>query len=145
MIGDRIRAARKARSLSLAQVASQAHISAATLSRIETNKQLLEFQLFLNLASILGIRAASLLDEGPSDGSPLAERIEQLDSGQRAHLWRELAASSAAEAKLTVKKKPAAAIAADIEGLLAHLDILREEIQLVRERLNGKRGRRDPR
>src|SRR2546423_3585082 len=62
MIGERLREARDMRGMSLMDVAGKAHISAATLSRIENNKQGLDFGLFLVLAKILARAPAELVE-----------------------------------------------------------------------------------
>src|SRR5471032_2360267 len=67
MLGEKLRASRKARGLSLQEVSVEAGISAATLSRIETNKQTVELGLFISIARILGSDPRDMLvvgDEG---------------------------------------------------------------------------------
>src|ERR1043165_8855398 len=92
MVGERLRQARVSRQLSLADVASKANVSAATLSRVERDKQAIDVQLFLKLAEVLNATPADLLTE--SDGSEgdtmLASRIATMQSRERTKLWRQL-------------------------------------------------------
>lgn len=139
MIGERIRAVRASQRLSLSDVASRAEISIATLSRIETNKQALDVELFMTLAKILKTTPHSLLaEEATTDGTvSLAAQIEALPPKERLRLWRDLAAAR--------KARPAQIAAArdvehQVDVLLAQLDYLRDEITSVRKRLrSGKK------
>src|SRR5881628_3717784 len=98
MIGEKLREARGARRLSLSDVAQKAHISAATLSRIENSKQGVALSLFLTLLKILHVEPADVLDgngngNGDSPSNRLVDQITALQADQRARLWRDLAAS----------------------------------------------------
>src|SRR5438128_460669 len=92
MIGDRLRDARGSRQLSLSDVAGEAHISAATLSRIENGKQGIDLGLFLSLLKILRIQPADVLDDdgNASSGDRLVDQISALNAGQRTRLWKDL-------------------------------------------------------
>jgi transcriptional regulator with XRE-family HTH domain len=75
-VGPTLRRLRKQRNIALSEVAGQAGISVATLSRIETNKQGIDVSLLLNLARILGAPAADILgsDVPPEDAGSLSRR-----------------------------------------------------------------------
>jgi len=144
MIGNRIREARVARNQSLADIATQANISVATLSRIENDKQSVELSLFLQLARVLEVSPAELLDGATADdGSgnplePLVRRISSLHARERLNLWRELAnerRNQRAKARATNGRQ----LAQQVEELLAHVDLLREQLENVRRRLNQRR------
>jgi len=75
MIGERIREARNAREWSLTDVATKAHISVATLSRIERDKQTLDLGLFLTLMRILELDPGALLTE--DDREAVLRRVEE--------------------------------------------------------------------
>ena len=138
MIGDRLRDIRHSHQLSLSQVASKAKISAATLSRIETNKQPLDLALFLTLAKILKTPPREMLSDG--DGGDvhdeLVRKIGQLDDENRAELWRELAASRRTQRQNRTPSTKAAAL--QIEELLAQVEFLRSEIEGIRLQLKRR-------
>src|SRR5689334_8505269 len=94
MVGNRIRVARQSRNLSLTELAARADISAATLSRIERDKQNLDLGLFLTLTSILKLTPHEVLgDVADEEGvDPLVRAISGMQTGERAQLWRSLAA-----------------------------------------------------
>lgn len=131
VIGERLRESRQAQHLSLTDVAGKAGISAATLSRIETSKQNLDLALFLLLARILKSAPNQLLGgEGEEEevaSDPLARKIAALASGERARLWRDLAA-----ARRDRRRKPRAEVGAQFEELLAQFEYIRQEIEAVR-------------
>lgn len=140
MIGERLREARQAQSLSLSQVAMKARVSVATLSRIETNKQGLEMGLFLTLSKILKIAPQELLGidgengNGNGNGSdPLVGKIAALDPLGRAQLWRDLAAARRTDRHQ--RRSELRHVAQQVEELIAQLDFLREEFMSVRKRL----------
>jgi transcriptional regulator with XRE-family HTH domain len=139
MIGDRLRQARQAQQLSLNTVAARAHISAATLSRIETSKQALGMDLFLMLAAILKVPPEDLLEangEPARDGERLAEQISDLPSAERTQLWRDLTAS-----RRSVRgRRPAGRreVSSQVDELMAQIDFIREEIASVQRRLKKR-------
>jgi len=140
MIGERLREARETRGLTLTDVAGKAHISAATLSRIENDKQGLDFALFLVLAKVLAVSPANLVDsDGNGEHDPLVAKIAQLATNDRATLWRDLA-----EARRTSRTKKRARnsdnVSQQMEELYAQFEFLREELESVRISLR-KRGR----
>src|SRR5436305_8000429 len=93
MVGERIRQARVARQMSLADVAGEAHVSTATLSRVERDKQAIDVGLFLTLARVLNTTPAELLvDEtaGENGDNALATRIAAMQARERTQLWRQL-------------------------------------------------------
>jgi transcriptional regulator with XRE-family HTH domain len=137
VIGERLRTARKARALSMQAVADKAQISVATLSRIETDKQGVDLDLFLQLAKILGCSAAEMLDGDTGGGKmteQLAERIAALPPADRTRLWRKLATESR-EKKSNSRATKVRHLATQVEELLAQIEFVRAEMESVRKRL----------
>ena len=134
MIGERLRKLRHEQQLSLNDVASRAKISAATLSRIENEKQALAIDMLFALAGILSVAPEDLVAVRP-DGdrseneNHLAEKIAALRSSERARLWRQLAAYQRAA---RARRRDKSDAAGHIEELLAQVDFLRQEIESVR-------------
>jgi transcriptional regulator with XRE-family HTH domain len=138
MVGERLRQARVARQMSLADVAGEAHVSAATLSRVERDKQAIDVGLFLTLARVLNTTPADLLVDEPSgEDSTLAIRIAAMQARERTELWRQLS-DERRESRLR-KHADIHGLAAEVDELLAQMDFLREEIEAVRTRLGRKR------
>jgi transcriptional regulator with XRE-family HTH domain len=141
MVGENIRAARQDQHLSLTDVAGRAGISAATLSRIETNKQSLDLGIFLLLARILKRQPHELLGaEGSDTDLPLASKIASLGSNERTRLWRDVSAARRTERGTTRRSDSSANVAMQVEELLAQIDFIREEIEVVRKRLRSRRS-----
>jgi len=138
MVGEKLRQARVAQQLSLADVAGEAHVSAATLSRVERDKQAIDVELFLTLARVLNATPADLLrtDDGEVRDDALAVRISAMQARERTQLWRQLS-SERRESRL-LRRADARGLAAEVEELLAQMDFLREEIEAVRLRLGKK-------
>ena len=140
MVGSRLRDVRQSQRLSLTVVASKAKISAATLSRIETNKQAVDLGLFLSIAKILKVNPRDLIgeDDGADGDSPLAGQLAALDSTQRTQFWRDL---SAARKSLRGPERRAdiRQLSQQVEELLAQIDFMRDEIDNVRLRLKKRR------
>lgn len=140
MIGERLREVRETRGMSLTDVAGKAHVSAATLSRIENNKQGLDFGLFLIIAKVLTIAPADLVasdDEGEGN-DPLVAKIAQLSTNDRTRLWQDLA-----DAKRSSRQKQlrhSDTLSQQMEELFAQFDFIREELEAVRTNIR-KRGR----
>jgi len=136
MIGERLREARGARHLSLSDVAGEANISAATLSRIENGKQGIDLALFLSILKILRVEPADVLNSEEDDGGRdrLVDQITALQGEQRTRLWRDLAASRRAS---QARRSDSRAINQKVEELVAQIDYMREEIEAMR----GKRRR----
>jgi len=129
-VGDRIRLARTARRLSLSDVASEAEISVATLSRIERDKQGLDFGLFLILAGILAASPRDLIGEDPGDAAdPLVMRIAELSHDERVQLWRDLAAERRKERH--ARRSKTSRLGDEVEELLAQLEFVRAEMESV--------------
>jgi transcriptional regulator with XRE-family HTH domain len=143
MIGDRIRHTRVGQQRSLADIASKADVSVATLSRIENDKQALDLQLFLRLAKILRTPASDLLgDNGESEeAEPLARKVADLPPSERAKLWRDLA-EARRQAPLAARRRAADQIAAQVDELLAQIECLRTELENVRKRIRLGSGPR---
>jgi transcriptional regulator with XRE-family HTH domain len=136
MVGDRLREARHSQQLSLADVAGKASISAATLSRIETNKQSVDLALFLALAKILKSVPHELLgdnDEQRGDADPLVRKISALKSADRTRMWRDLAASNK-----TARKMHRSDLGQQVDELIAQFEYLKTEIESVRTRVRKR-------
>jgi transcriptional regulator with XRE-family HTH domain len=137
MVGTRIRAARQSRNLSLTDLAGRADISAATLSRIERDKQNLDLGLFLTLTRILKLTPHEVLgDVDDEEGvDPLVRAISSMQTGERAQLWRSLAAERKTH---RIRKNDGRAVANEVEELLAQVDFIRGEIESVQKRLRSR-------
>jgi len=137
MVGNRIRVARQSRNLSLTELASRAEISAATLSRIERDKQNLDLGLFLTLTSILKLTPHEVLgDVDDEEGvDPLVRAISSMQTGERAQLWRSLAAERKTHRS---RRADGRAVANEVEELLAQVDFIRGEIESVQKRLRKR-------
>lgn len=137
MIGERLRGARHAQGLSLAEVAGKVNVSVATLSRIENSKQSVDLELFLHLAKALAVPANELLvpeEPGVDAIDPLARRIAALHPQDRAELWRELA-SERQSRRPNGRAGTSNQVAQQVEELLAQVDFLRQELVAIRTRI----------
>jgi transcriptional regulator with XRE-family HTH domain len=135
MIGARLREVRQSQERSLADIAGEAGISVATLSRIENDKQTLELGMFLVIARVLKTAPKELLGTQADalEKDPLARQIASLGARERTELWRDLAA----EQRARRSRSRAAAeqqIGAKIDELLAQLEFLREELESIKKR-----------
>lgn len=137
MVGNRIRIARQSHNLSLTELAASAEISAATLSRIERDKQNLDLGLFLTLTRILQLAPHEVLGDadGKADVNPLVRTITDMESGDRANLWRSLAAERRTQRTRRTETK---AVANEVDELLAQVDFIRGEIESVQKRLRKR-------
>jgi len=134
-IGERIRQARTARQLSLNDVATRAHISVATLSRIERDKQGLDLGLFLNLSKILKATPHELI--GGDDGANLdllAARIAALSHDERLKLWRDLAAERRSRQR-NGGRWHTRTLSDEVDELLAQMEYVRAEMEGVSARV----------
>ena len=131
MVGQKLRDSRQSQNLSLTEVAIKARMSAATLSRIENDKQALDINTFFVLARILGEDPENLVSDGKrsSNGHDLADQITSLTAHDRAKLWRDLASRGK-----STKANGRTDLGARIEELVAQVDFLRQEIETVRQR-----------
>lgn len=134
MVGERLRRARKEVRLSLAQVAAKAKISIATLSRIENDKQGLDIEVFLLLASILGHKPADLLGDENESIDPLINKLSVLAGRDRIRFWTQMKESAGTRRAAGIRE-----IAIQVEELVAQIDYLRCEVEAVRKRLNPTR------
>jgi transcriptional regulator with XRE-family HTH domain len=137
MVGNRIRIARQSRNLSLTDLASRADISAATLSRIERDKQNVDLGLFLTLTRILQLTPHEVLEDAETQEGvdPLVRAISGMQTGERAQLWRSLAAERKTHRS---RKADGRAVANEVEELLAQVDFIRGEIESVQKRLRQR-------
>jgi transcriptional regulator with XRE-family HTH domain len=137
MVGNRIRVARQSRNLSLTELATRADISAATLSRIERDKQNVDLGLFLTLTRILQLTPHEVLDDAETTEGvdPLVRAISGMQTGERAQLWRSLAAERRTHRS---RKADGRAVANEVEELLAQVDFIRGEIESVQKRLRRR-------
>jgi transcriptional regulator with XRE-family HTH domain len=137
MVGNRIRVARQSRNLSLTELAGRAEISAATLSRIERDKQNLDLGLFLTLTAILKLPPHEVLGdmEGDEGVAPLVRTITGMQTGERANLWRSLAEERKAQRG---RKREAKTVVNEVDELLAQVDFIRGEIESVQKRLKRR-------
>jgi transcriptional regulator with XRE-family HTH domain len=137
MVGNRIRVARQSRNLSLTDLASRADISAATLSRIERDKQNVDLGLFLTLTRILQLTPHEVLGDAETEEGvdPLVRAISGMQTGERAQLWRSLAAERRTH---RTRKTDGRAVANEVEELLAQVDFIRGEIESVQKRLRRR-------
>lgn len=138
MLGDKLRDARLALDLSLAEVAERAFISTATLSRIERDKQTLELGLFLTLAGVLKMPPADFFDDGDGaeGGDPLVAKIASMKSRERTSLWKQLSEeirNHRRHVKADVRNT-----ALQVEEILAQADFLRSEIEAVQKTLKKR-------
>lgn len=140
MIGERLRQLRQSQGRSLADIAGEANVSVATLSRIENNKQSLELNLLVTLAKVLQVPPAELLqrvtDAPDGDEHPLARRIAGLEAKKRTELWRDLAAERRTQRIRT--RHAGRDLAQQVEEVLAQMEFLREELEAVRKRVRRK-------
>ena len=137
LVGNRIRVARQASNLSLTELAGRADISAATLSRIERDKQNLDLGLFLTLTRILKLTPHEVLgDTEDEEGvNPLVRAIAHMQTGDRANLWRSLTAERKTQ---RTRKTEAKTVANEVDELLAQVDFIRGEIESVQKRLRRR-------
>ncbi len=141
-IGARIRDVRTTQQKSLNDVASRAKISAATLSRIETEKQGVGITLFLLIAKVLKVSPHELLGEPEpreEGDDPLAAKVASMKPNERTRLWNDLA-EARREERTRRRTTAAPSPSAHIEELLAQIDYLRQEVESMRSRA-GTRAR----
>lgn len=140
MVGARLRRARQARQFSLAEVAEKAHVSVATLSRVERDQQSIDVGLFLALAKILKTTPHELLGDDPDQATldPLVSRIAALAPTERILLWKELAEARRATGNMA-RRGAMRELGEQAEELLAQIDFLRGEIEMVTQRLRRAR------
>ena len=137
MVGNRIRLARQSRDLSLTELAARAEISAATLSRIERDKQNLDLGLFLTLTRLLKLTPHEVLDDADvAEGvDPLVRTISGMQTEERAQLWRSLTAERKSHRRRRADNR---AVVNEVEELLAQVDFIRGEIESVQKRLRRR-------
>jgi len=137
MIGARIRELRTARRMSLSDVAGQASISTATLSRIETGKQNIDVGLMTLIARVLHLSPHDLLDQDEETDGYLADKIATLKPDDRARFWVDLGGS---RKRNGVGSRRLEDIGIEVEELLAQIDFLRGEVDRIRQGLRARRA-----
>ena len=140
LIGERLREARQTREWSLTQVAAKAKMSAATLSRIENEKQALDITTLFSLAKILGVPAEELVAENGNgrqskEDAGLAQTIAAMPARERTRLWQELTDRRSGQSR----RKENRDLEALVEELVAQLEFVRAELESVRARLKLRR------
>lgn len=133
--GERLRAARVGQRMPLREVASRAGISQATLSRIERGKQTLDVDMLVRIAEILGKEPQELFGEAHS--TP-AQIVGSLSAAERIEFWQLMARSAEVRAEGEKHKKHSRDLVMQVEELLAQLDYLRTEVEVVRSRLRRR-------
>lgn len=140
MVGSKLRETRQGQQRSLADIADEAGISVATLSRIENEKQTLELGMFLSLARILKTTPHDLLGEAGlagDDRDPLPRQIASLATRDRAQLWRDLAAEQRV-VRSKSRRENDLQFTAHVEELLAQIEFLREELEAMKRRVRRR-------
>ena len=137
-IGSALRSARTARGMSLSDIAGDAGISVATLSRIETDKQNVDVPLLLTLARLLHVTPAVLLDGGITaeaavDLGALAYVLGALPSEQRAQVFIEALKQSR---KGTRSRE---ALHDRLDSMLAVLDLIENEMRGIQRDVKKRR------
>jgi transcriptional regulator with XRE-family HTH domain len=137
-VGEKIRKARQAKQLSLQQVAEKAHLSSATLSRIETNKQSLDLELFVELSGILDLDPGVLLSTRGTGDQSVPVIFDHLSPDQRIGVWRKLTDLTRGQTIRTrYRREHIRQIAVEIEVLVAQMEFMREQIEYLRKRLRN--------
>lgn len=133
-IGSALRAARQAGGKSLNTVASAAGISAATLSRIETEKQSVDVALLISLARILNISASDILrdEDADRDDDTLVTALAARPAEDRARIVSEASRRRA-------RSGSGRDLAAQLDSLLATMDLLREELLALQKQARPRR------
>ena len=126
-IGSRLRDARHASGMSLSTVAGRAGISAATLSRIETDKQNVGVDLFVELADIVGAVPGDLLLVRAGGNGGRVEPSEALAAGQLI-----VPASRRQPSGVNAQRKQ------QIDTLVAMIDVLYAELLELRKSVAAK-------
>lgn len=139
-IGERLREARQTREWSLTQVAAKAKMSAATLSRIENEKQALDVTTLFSLARILGVPAEVLVSESGNgrqseEDDDLAQTIAAMPARERTRLWQELRDRRSGR----TRRKETRDLEALVDELVAQLEFVRTELESVRTRLRVRK------
>jgi transcriptional regulator with XRE-family HTH domain len=129
-LGSSLRGARLAQGLSLSDVAGEAGISVATLSRIETQKQNVDVSLLVEICRILGVSPATILGgNGGADHTTqgLTRELASLKADQRAQIF------AAASRQASRSKGSRERVQARIENLLATIEMIRDELLDLRK------------
>jgi len=137
-IGTALRTARMTKGMSLTDVATTAGVSAATLSRIETDKQGVDVDMLMTLSRVLHVSPADMLDEAhqaPSSEETLVNALAALTSDERTRIVM-------AAAKRRTKRGPGEPLHAQLDALLTTIDLLRDELTTLRQQPQASHRRR---
>jgi len=113
--------------MSLTDVATNAGVSAATLSRIETDKQGVAVDMLMIIARVLHVSPADMLDEAhqePSNEETLVNALAAMTSDERTRIVM-------AAAKRRPKRAPREQLQSQLEALLTTIDLLRDELNAL--------------
>ncbi|HEX9161231.1 MAG TPA: helix-turn-helix transcriptional regulator [Thermoanaerobaculia bacterium] len=135
IVGTALRSARTSRGMSLSEVAAAAGISTATLSRIETEKQGVAVSLLLTLSRILRVSPAGVLGDNGETG----DNKDALVSALAALTSKERAKVVAAANTRRVSRGANQQMRAQLDGLLATMDVIREELSELQRQARRRR------
>src|SRR3954467_15834989 len=88
VLGRRVRHLRKARGLSLKQVATRSGISIGLLSQIERGRSSPSVRVLASLADSLAVGLGSLFEEDPAPSRPEVGLIVRRDERKQLSFWR---------------------------------------------------------
>jgi transcriptional regulator with XRE-family HTH domain len=132
--GSSLRTVRSARGMSLSEVSSRAGISTATLSRIETEKQSVDVNMLIVLARILRVSPSDLITDGGEHDSEksLVDALAVLAPEERAKVVT-------AASRRHASRRPAEPLHAQLEALLATIDMIKEELTAIQRQTRRRR------
>ena len=135
-IGNALRTARTSRGMSLSEVGDAVGISAATLSRIETEKQGVDVEMLITLSRILRVSPADMLDSAEhqrNDGQALVSALAALPSEERARVV------VAAGRQNVSPKRSREHLQAQLDALLTTIDLIRDELRDIQRQAHRRR------
>lgn len=130
-VGEALRSARIGNHLSLSDVASQAGVSVATLSRIENEKQSIDVTLLVRLSAIVGVAPATVLtpeNYGHDKPTDLARELASRTPAERAQIL----IRATKHGRRPNRKRET--VQAQIDSLLAAIDLIVEEINELQKK-----------
>jgi transcriptional regulator with XRE-family HTH domain len=134
-VGKALREARTSRGMSLSEVAHAAGVSTATLSRIETEKQSLDVSLLAAVSRILNVAPGQVLGSEPDPAATEEALVASLSTLSPERRVRVLTAA----AKRHGTRRSKDGIQAQLDALLATIDVIREEITEIRQQNKRRR------